>query len=328
MRHFCPKTVISFHDSDRQEHWLEEIKRSDWGAGALLHELLCGGTFFEAVGEGSKVLLLTEGDELISYCTYARLDDIQPTELTPWMRFIYTFPEHRGHRYAGLLFAEVERLAREEGVEQVYISTNHIGLYEKYGCEFLTMMNDMDGKPSRVYVKRIRMETERILLRRWKDSDAEALYKYASDPDVGSRAGWCPHHNVEESLEIIRTVFNNDTTWAIELKATREAIGAIGYGPSCDCNLPARDGEPITGYWIAKPYWNQGICTEALSLMLDHIRLTTDIRSLISGHFVDNPASGRVMEKCGFAATGETVIDENQYQGKDRPIRVLRLVLA
>ena len=54
----------------------------------------------------------------------------------------------------------------------------------------------------------------------------------------------------------------------------------------------------------------------------------TDIPSLISGHFIDNPASGRVMEKCGFAGCGETVIDENQYQGKDRPIRVLRLVLA
>ena len=321
--------VISFHDSDRQEHWLEEIKRSDWGAGAFLYELLSESKFFEAVGEGSRVLLLTNGNELISYCTYAQWDDIQPTKLTPWVGFIYTFPEHRGHRYAGLLFHEIERLAREEQVPEVYISTNHVGLYEKYGCEFLTMMNDMDGNPSRVYVKRIEMmETDRILLRHWRESDAESLFKYASDPDVGSRAGWPPHKSVEESLEIIRTVFNNDTTWAIELKETGEAIGAIGYGPSCDCKLPAREGEPITGYWIAKPYWNQGICTEALALMIDRIRRTTDIPSLISGHFIDNPASGRVMEKCGFIPTGETCIDETQYQGADRPIRVLRLELA
>lgn len=172
------------------------------------------------------------------------------------------------------------------------------------------------------------METDRILLRPWRDSDAEALFKYASDPDVGPRAGWPPHKSVEESLEIIRTVFNDATnTWAIELKATGEAIGAMGYGPSCQCNLPARDDEPLIGYWVGKPYWNQGICTEALRLMLDHIRRTTDIKSLISGHFVDNPASGRVMEKCGFVPTGETCIDENQYQGKDKPIRVLRLEL-
>jgi RimJ/RimL family protein N-acetyltransferase len=167
---------------------------------------------------------------------------------------------------------------------------------------------------------------------------------------------------VEESLEIIRTVFRDATnTWAIELKETGETmeqreqsdacidsveipeqssptrslsrqrktegqpIGAMGYGPSCECDLPAREGEPLIGYWVAKPYWNQGFCTEALRLMLDHIRQTTDIKSLISGHFVDNPASGRVMEKCGFVPTGETCIDENQYQGKGRPIRVLRL---
>ena len=170
------------------------------------------------------------------------------------------------------------------------------------------------------------METDRIILRPWRDSDAEVLYKWASDPDVGPRAGWAPHKSVEESLEIIRTVFIDAFhTWAIELKATGEAIGAMGYGPSCECDLPAREGEPLIGYWVAKPFWNQGICTEALRLMLDHIRETTDIKSLISGHFVDNPASGRVMEKCGFVPTGETCIDANQYQGANRPIRVLRL---
>ena len=169
------------------------------------------------------------------------------------------------------------------------------------------------------------MENKVILLRPWRESDAEALFKWASDPDVGPRAGWPPHKSVEESLEIITTIFNNDSTWAIVLKETDEVIGAIGYGPSCDCNLPAREGEPLIGYWIAKPYWNQGMCTEALKLMIEHIKATTCIMSLISGHFVDNPASGRVMEKCGFVATGETCIDPDQYQGKDRPIRVLRL---
>ena len=147
--------VIDYFKSDRQQHWLEEIKRSDWGAGAFLFELISKGTFFDAVGEESRILLLIEGDALISYCTYAEKDDIQPTELTPWMGFVYTFPEHRGHRYIGKLFDEIERIAREEGISEVYISTNHIGLYEKYGCEYKTQMNDMDGTPSRIYVKKI-----------------------------------------------------------------------------------------------------------------------------------------------------------------------------
>ena len=126
------------------------------------------------------------------------------------------------------------------------------------------------------------METERILLRPWRDDDATALFKYASDPDVGPRAGWPPHKSVEESLEIIHTVFHNDTNWAIELKATGEAIGAIGYMPAPESELPARD------------------------------------------HYFDNPASGKVMEKCGFKPTGETCIDE-KLTGTTKPTRVMRL---
>lgn len=172
------------------------------------------------------------------------------------------------------------------------------------------------------------MRTERITLRHWQDTDAKALYKYASDPEVGPRAGWPPHLAEEESLEIIRNVFNNPTTWAIVLNETGEAIGAMGYGPSCDCSLPSRDGEPTVGYWVGRPYWGQGICTEALRLMVTHIRETTDIKSLVSGHFTDNTASGRVMEKCGFLPTGETAFDDKLYHGADKPIRVMRLELS
>jgi RimJ/RimL family protein N-acetyltransferase len=166
--------------------------------------------------------------------------------------------------------------------------------------------------------------TNRIRLRPWCEKDAEALFKYASDPDVGPRAGWPPHLSVEESLEVIRTVFHNDTTWAIELEESGEAIGAMGYLPCEGTNLPSREGEQLVGYWVGKPYWNQGICTEALLLMIDHIRQTTEIKSLISSHFFDNPASGRVMEKCGFIPTGETCVDES-FAGSDLPMRVMRL---
>lgn len=147
--------VIHFFESNRQRHWLDEIQRSDWRAGPFLARLLRDGTFFDAVGENSRVLLLTDGDELVSYCTYTEKDDIQPTELTPWIGFVYTFPQHRGHRYAGRLFAEIERLANEEGVDEVYLSTNHTGLYEKYGFTYKTVLTDLDGNPSRVYSKQI-----------------------------------------------------------------------------------------------------------------------------------------------------------------------------
>lgn len=180
--------------------------------------------------------------------------------------------------------------------------------------------------------------SDRLLLRPWQDDDAPLLYRYASDPDVGPRAGWAPHQSVEESLHIIQTVFRNPTTWAIIRKEDNLLVGAIGYGPSCDCHLPAREGEPTVGYWIAKPFWNQGLCTEALQLLIAHLRQQNTLSpfkgepervfpSLISGHFIDNPASGRVMEKCGFVLTGDICYDPTLHSGTARPIRVLRLIL-
>lgn len=148
------------------------------------------------------------------------------------------------------------------------------------------------------------METERILLRPWQESDAEALFKYASAPDVGPRAGWPAHKSVEESREIIRTYFHNDTTWAIVLKETGEAIGCIGYYTHETSNIPIGENDCEVGYWIGKPYWNRGICTEALKLMLDYCIHEKHFENIWADHFTGNPASGRVMEKCGFVDTG------------------------
>lgn len=75
----------------------------------------------------------------------------------------------------------------------------------------------------------ILIETCRLRFRLWADSDAEALFKYASDPDVGPRAGWPPHQSVDESLKVIQDIFSNGHTWALELKATGEPIGCMGY---------------------------------------------------------------------------------------------------
>ena len=114
------------------------------------------------------------------------------------------------------------------------------------------------------------METERLLLRPWCENDAEALYKYASDPEVGPRAGWPPHKSAEESREIIRTIFNNDHTWAIELKATNDVIGCIGYYLCGESNISIGENDVEAGYWVARPFWNRGICTEALRLLIDY----------------------------------------------------------
>lgn len=88
--------VINYFASERQEYWLAEIGKSDWRAGQFLYRLLKNGELQDYVGENVKVLLLVDDDELVSYCTYAEKDDIQPTDLTPWIGWVYTFPQRRG----------------------------------------------------------------------------------------------------------------------------------------------------------------------------------------------------------------------------------------
>lgn len=152
--------VIEFFTSENQAHWLEEIRKSDWGAGQFLYSLLRGGKLKDTVGQTALVPMLIdeETNKLVSYCTFAPLDDIQPTELSPWIGFVYTFPEYRGHRYAGQVIRFAESLATVMEKEYLYISTGHTGLYEKYGYEFFQFCKDIEGETSRVYRKALQTE--------------------------------------------------------------------------------------------------------------------------------------------------------------------------
>ena len=169
------------------------------------------------------------------------------------------------------------------------------------------------------------METNRILLRPWREDDAEALFKYASDPDVGPRAGWPPHKSVEESRKVIKNFFSNEDTWAIEHKETSEIIGCIGVLRDGSSNLKIAENECEVGYWIAKPYWGKGICTEALRLVIDYCFNVKGFTTLWGDYFPKNPASGKVMEKCGFKDTGKEVLCPNLEVGADRPVKVMKL---
>ena len=145
--------IIEYFSTENKEYWLSKIKESDWMAGQFLYDLLKDEKLKQYVGENTKVLMLVDGENLVSFCTFADKDDIQPTELTPWIGWVYTFPDYRGNRYVGKLLSYAETLAKETGFRNIYISTNHDGLYEKYGYEFFEMMKDMHGEDSRVYVR-------------------------------------------------------------------------------------------------------------------------------------------------------------------------------
>ena len=120
----------------------------------------------------------------------------------------------------------------------------------------------------------MRLETDRLILRSWYDSDAEELYKYAQNPQVGPVAGWPPHQSVEESLEIIRTVFSYPETYAIVLKETGKPIGCIGLKTGNATDLTERDDECELGYWLGVPYWGTVVNAQSNSFFQIHNTVT------------------------------------------------------
>jgi RimJ/RimL family protein N-acetyltransferase len=94
----------------------------------------------------------------------------------------------------------------------------------------------------------IMLQTKRLILRRWEDSDAESLFTYAKDPDVGLIAGWPPHQSVEESLAVIRNVLSGREAYALCLKSDHKAIGAIELKLNGHTDMTARDDECELGY--------------------------------------------------------------------------------
>lgn len=144
--------ILDFFTVENKEFWISKIAESDWGAGQYLVYLLKEDKLHGLVGNCS-VLMLVEGDNLVSFCTLAEKDDVQPTDLTPWIGWIYTFPSYRGKHSAGALLEHAEAIANLHGAKHTHISTNHVGLYEKYGYEFFITAKDVEGEDTRVYRK-------------------------------------------------------------------------------------------------------------------------------------------------------------------------------
>lgn len=149
--------IIDYFKSDKPDYWLAEIKKGDWRAIPTLVRFIEENSFNENLGKGT-LLLLTEGDRLLSFVTFAERDSIEDDSLSPWVGFVYTFPEHRGHRYVGKLIRRCEEIAAENGVPAIFVCTDHVGLYEKYGFSYIESRADIYGGESRIYRKNISEE--------------------------------------------------------------------------------------------------------------------------------------------------------------------------
>jgi len=145
------------------------------------------------------------------------------------------------------------------------------------------------------------IETERLILRPWRHEDAGALFKYAKDPDIGPIAGWPPHTSVENSLEIIKTVFAAPETYAVILKNGGEPIGSCGIMRSNSLHSADMESdEAEIGYWIGKPFWGLGLIPEAVRALLRRCFEELSLSTIWCGYYEGNHKSRRVCEKCGF----------------------------
>lgn len=156
------------------------------------------------------------------------------------------------------------------------------------------------GRLADACMKSPTLVTERLTLRPWRESDAESLYRHASDPRIGPMAGWDPHTSVEYSLGIIRTVFFRPETYAVCLKGSDEAIGCIGIMRGMDSSLGLPQDEAELGYWLAVPYWGRGLIPEAAMEIERRSFEELGIRRLWCTRFRSNGNSGSVQRKCGF----------------------------
>ena len=144
------------------------------------------------------------------------------------------------------------------------------------------------------------LETERLILRPWEETDAESLFAYAKDPAVGPIAGWPPHKSLEESRQVIRTVLNGAACYAICEKENGRAIGSIELKRKGHTDMTEQEDECELGYWLGKPFWGRGYMPEAAAELLRHGFETLGMSVIWCGYYDGNMQSKRVQEKLGF----------------------------
>ena len=142
------------------------------------------------------------------------------------------------------------------------------------------------------------LKTQNLTLRPWKEEDAECLYHFAKNPNIGPIAGWPPHQSVEESLNIIKTVFAKKETYAIVHDDV--PIGCVGLLFHPDTNHWWGDGAVELGYWIAEEYWGNGYAVEASKKVIEHAFDDLNVQEIYASYRVENSQSKRVLEKLGF----------------------------
>ena len=156
------------------------------------------------------------------------------------------------------------------------------------------------------------IETKRLILRPFRQSDLRDFNEYASVPGVGEMAGWKHHETIEKTQEILDMFIKEDKTFAIVFKKNNKVIGSLGvekYGLEDKLTeFNGYYGREI-GYVLSKDYWGKGIMPEAVGAVISYLFNDLNLDFLICGYYDFNNQSKRVQEKCGFKPYRKLVMD-------------------
>ena len=171
---------------------------------------------------------------------------------------------------------------------------------------FLAAPKNPDGlmSPPAFFFHLPSLDTQDLCLRKPRMKDAKDIFRYASDPEVARYVLWEPHHSVYETASFIRDLrarirAGYPSSWVVVLRETGTVIGTIGFVWYSTDNNAAE-----LGYSFSREYWNHGYATQALQAVIDILFSSLPLNRLEAQHDVRNPASGRVMQKCGLTQEG------------------------
>jgi RimJ/RimL family protein N-acetyltransferase len=166
--------------------------------------------------------------------------------------------------------------------------------------------------------------TPRLLLRPGFPEDASALAAAIADKAIARNLANVPWpyrmRDAEAFLAAPRDPVLPSLLIFERTEGAPELVGACGLG-----RRPS--GAVEMGYWIARPFWGRGFATEACGALIEMAR-ALGLSTLEGSHFIDNPASARVLDKLGFEALGIIAPRLSCARGTDVPARLMRLTLV
>jgi len=148
----------------------------------------------------------------------------------------------------------------------------------------------------------VTIETPRLLLRPFTEADLQYYFEYASIPGLGEMGGWAHHKTIAESEAGLQFYIQSKSAFAIYHKVDEKVIGEIGLWDSWTNKEEAYQHLKAKNisYALSKIYWGQGLMPEAAQALIEYGFTTLGLEAFGAEHFICNPQSGRVIEKCGF----------------------------